>query len=110
MTTSTGDYTTTAHEELPRIRQLNRSAPMRWLTKGVEDLKASKLHSLIYGLVFTLAGLFLIWQGPSNPLFTLFILSGFTLMGPLAAVGLYNISRRLEQGEAPFFARCDICT
>lgn len=89
------------YEDLPHIRKLDNRAPKRWLNKGFEDLKKSRHHSIIYGLIFTVAGLLLIWQGPANPLFTLFMLSGFMLVAPLAAVGLYDISHRLEEGKPP---------
>lgn len=96
MTNESSDY-----EDLPHIRKLDSKAPKRWLNKGLDDLKTSKQHSIIYGLIFTLAGLLLIWQGPANPLFTLFMLSGFMLVGPLAAVGLYDISHRIEENKPP---------
>jgi len=61
---------------------------MRWIPKGLDNLKTSGLNSIIYGLLFTLAGLLLIWQAAISPLLTLFILSGFMLLGPLAVTGL----------------------
>ena len=100
MTATTTEYD---HQDLdlPIIRKLDEGAPSRWLSAGIEDLKLSRLHSLIYGLVFTLAGIILIWQGSSHPLFVMFTLSAFVLAGPLAAVGLYDISRRIEQSQTP---------
>lgn len=85
----------------PAIRQLDGSAPMRWLGKGWDDLKVRPVASVVYGLVFTIAGALMIWLGPANPIFTLFLLSSFMLIGPLAAVGLYDMSHRIEEGERP---------
>jgi len=71
-----------------------------WISKGLNDLKSHPLPSILYGLMFTLAGILMIWMGPSNALFTIILLSAFMLVGPLAAVGLYDMSRRVEKGES----------
>jgi uncharacterized membrane protein len=71
-----------------------------WISKGLNDLKSNPLPSILYGLMFTLAGILMIWMGPSNALFTIILLSAFMLVGPLAAVGLYDMSRRVEKGES----------
>lgn len=96
---SSGQHT--AREPVPAIRDLDNSAPMRWLAKGWNDLKVRPVASVTYGLVFTIAGALMIWLGPANPIFTLFLLSSFMLIGPLAAVGLYDMSHRIEEGETP---------
>ncbi|EIJ33504.1 DUF2189 domain-containing protein [Thiothrix nivea] len=90
-----------ASEPDPGIRKLDTGAPMRWLGKGWDDMRARPVASLAYGLVFTIAGILMIWLGPANPIFTLFLLSSFMLIGPLAAVGLYDMSHRIEDGETP---------
>lgn len=88
-------------DPVPAIRKLDMSAPLRWLGRGWDDLRVRPVASVAYGLVFTLAGILMIWLGPHNPIFTLFLLSSFMLVGPLAAVGLYDMSRRIEEGEIP---------
>lgn len=85
----------------PAIRQLDLNAPMRWLAQGWEDVRVRPVASITYGLIFTLAGILMIWFGPASPIFTLLLLSSFMLVGPLAAVGLYDMSRRIEEGQTP---------
>jgi uncharacterized membrane protein len=100
MTSISTDHAVTT-EPIPAIRQLDSSAPLRWLNKGWEDLKARPVASIAYGLVFAFAGILMIALGPANPLFALFLISCFMLAGPLAAVGLYDMSQRIEEGQTP---------
>ena len=85
------------------IRKIENSDSVRWLSKGIEDFKASNLNSLIYGLLFVIVGSITIWFMRADPVFVMAIISGFYLVGPPVAAGLYDISRRLEKGEQPSF-------
>jgi len=86
------------------IRKLDSDAPMRWLSKGIEDFKTAPMLSISYGLIYTVLGLLLIWLTYNNPLYTFGLVTIFYLAGPLIAVGLYCMSRRIEQGKTPRFA------
>lgn len=88
-------------EPIPTVRRLDNSAPLRWLSKGWDDLKVRPVASITYGLVFVIAGVLMIQFGPANPLFALLLISSFMLIGPLAAVGLYDMSQRIEEGHTP---------
>lgn len=74
--------------------------PWRWLAMGWHDLWRTPALSLGYGTVFVLAGLvgtaglWLVGWEPMVPVAA----AGFALLGPILAVGLYEISRRLELG------------
>ncbi len=77
-------------------------APWSWLGAGWRDLWAVPVISLVYGAAFAgialllLAGLLTMgWQS-----IVLVLAGGFLLVGPMLAVGLYELSRRLEAGEA----------
>jgi uncharacterized membrane protein len=70
------------------------------LIKGIADFNEMPTHlvflCLIYPIVTALAGW--IYSG-HNALPLIFpLLAGYTLIGPLVAVGLYELSRRREQG------------
>lgn len=84
------------------IRQVPMDAPWDWLAAGWRDLWRTPSISLGYGAVFALAA-FVIAAGLTRIGWASLMLAlggGFVLMGPLAAVGLYEASRRLESGEA----------
>ena len=82
------------------VNDVKIGSPSVWIAKGLDDLKSHPLPSVLYGLIFALAGISMMWMGPSNALFTILLLSTFMLIGPLAAVGLYDMSRRVEKGES----------
>ena len=70
------------------------------LAKGVDDFKAKPSHLVILAILYPIAMLVSANIAAGYiPLPLVFpLLSGFALIGPLAAVGLYEISRRREQG------------
>lgn len=89
-----------------RIRTIDTHAPWQWLAAGWADLTRARFTSIPYALVFVLVGYtvtiglylagkyYLIWP----------FIAGFLLVAPAFAVGLYEISRRLEAGERISFA------
>ncbi len=87
-------------QEVPqaRLRWLPLSAPWHWLVHGVQDLRAHPGIGLFYGAVFWLMaqGLALVFR--HSPEYTLSMVSGCLLLGPFLAMGLYEVSRRREQG------------
>ena len=93
--TSTGQSTNYS------IRKIESGDSVRWLQKGIEDFKASNINSFFYGLLFVVAGAITIWYTRADPVFVMAIITGFYLVGPPVAAGLYDISRRIEKGEPP---------
>lgn len=84
-----------------KIRKISNNAPSRWLSKGIDDFKTSNITSLLYGLLFVIAGAITIWYTKSNPIFVMAIITGFYLVGPPVAAGIYDMSQRIERGEKP---------
>jgi uncharacterized membrane protein len=72
-----------------------------WLARGWADFTKTPMLSLLFGGVYPAFGLFLIVLLEANGLGSLIFLaaSAFMLIGPLAAVCLYEVSRRLEANE-----------
>jgi uncharacterized membrane protein len=69
--------------------------------EGSEDFRANPTHLIILCLVYPIAGLLFgrIADG-SNALPLVWpLVAGFALIGPIAAVGLYEMSRRRELGQ-----------
>jgi uncharacterized membrane protein len=84
----------------PQIRRVPVDRPWVWLGAGWRDFVATPGVSLGYGLVPVVAGWLaislLLWL--DLPYLVLPLGAGFFFVGPFMAVGLYEISRRLEAG------------
>lgn len=89
--------------KLPAIRHITADRPIHWLAAGWRDLKANPLPSLAYGLLFALGGDLIILAALDSPHLVTVAISGFFLLAPLLAAGLYELSRRTGQGERPLF-------
>ncbi len=87
-----------------RIRSVESRRPLRWLAAGWRDLQAASLSSLAYGIVFALFGYAIFMFAWYRPYLFTAMVSGFFLVGPFLAIGLYQISRRLEREERASFA------
>jgi len=92
-----------------RLRLLPLSAPWRWLALGFGDLRASPGIGLFYGLAFWAMAQVLAMVFRRSPEYTLSMVSGCLLVGPFLAMGLYEVSRRREQGQAPDLAASLTC-
>jgi uncharacterized membrane protein len=93
----------------PRSHEADRPAAVRRigvadlgaaLREGFHDLGVARSDVVFIALVYPIAGLVLGWLFSSMSLLPLILplVTGFALLGPLAAVGLYEVSRRLEAG------------
>jgi len=72
------------------------------LSAGWRDFLAAPAFGLFFSVVYVLGGLAMIYilAATGKTWATLPIVVGFPLIGPFAAVGLYEVSRRLQTGEA----------
>lgn len=82
----------------PSVRAVDAHAPWRWLRRGWNDLRAAPAPGLFYGGVLALMG-FLLTRYYAGAV-GLALTTGFLLVGPFLAIGLYEVSRRREQGAA----------
>ena len=80
----------------PPIRRVAMFRPFRWLSLGFSDFKASGGSSIFYGVCFAAMGLVLNLVLHNAPEYVSALSCGFLLAGPLLALGLYDISRRIE--------------
>lgn len=88
----------------PTIASVNVGAPFSWIAAGCRDFRAAPGASLFYGIAFVIMGYLLNAFFASQPHVTLALGTGFTLIGPFLAIGLYDLSRRRERGEQPQLA------
>ena len=70
------------------------------LAKGVEDFSAMPSHATFLCIIYPVAGLVLGRLAIGYDVLPLLfpLMAGFALVGPFAAIGLYEMSRRREQG------------
>jgi len=85
----------------PIIRTIGISDLRRALRLGWEDFKAVPSHAIILCVIYPVLGLILarIAFGYSVLPLLFPLAAGFALIGPFAAVGLYELSRRRENGD-----------
>ena len=89
-----------ANPARPVVRHITPTDLLRALARGLDDFSAMPSHAVFLCLVYPLLGLWLIsWASGYSMLPLAFPLAaGFALVGPLAAIGLYELSRRREAG------------
>jgi uncharacterized membrane protein len=87
----------------PEVRTIGMDAIGRSLSRGMADFGACRSDVMLIALIYPLAGLLLIRLAAGTELLPLAfpLLSGFALIGPFAASGLYAMSRQRERGERP---------
>ena len=86
----------------PRFeRQLPAGAALGWLRAGWRDAAAEPWSSAVYGSVLTLTSYVVLWALHAGGLLYLALpaISGFLIVGPFLAIGLYEKSRRRMRGE-----------
>lgn len=84
---------------LPEIGRVTLAEVMVSLQCGWRDFRRAPLFGLFFGGVYAAVGLLLTALGAAGWVWTLALSLGFPLVAPFAAVGLYEVSRRLEDGE-----------
>jgi len=85
---------------LPTVRSIGLADLRYALAKGLEDFRAMPTHVIFLSLIYPIAGIAL-WRATLGydvvPLLYP-LAAGFALIGPFAAIGLYELSRRRELG------------
>lgn len=93
----------TPHDEsaaMPGVRRITSADLREVLAKGLDDFRACRTDVMVLCIVYPLVGLLLARLAFGYDMLPLMfpLASGFSLLGPLAAVGLYEMSRRRELG------------
>jgi uncharacterized membrane protein len=84
----------------PVVRRISPADLYDSLARGIDDFVAMPSHAIFLCVIYPMLGIFLIALTMGNSLLPLAfpIAAGFALVGPLAAIGLYELSRRRESG------------
>jgi uncharacterized membrane protein len=85
------------------VRKIGLSDLTDALRLGWEDFKAIPTHAVVLCLIYPVLGLVIFRMVLGHSLLPLLfpLAAGFTLIGPFAGLGLYELSRRRERGEEP---------
>jgi uncharacterized membrane protein len=83
------------------VRKIGLSDLTDALRLGWEDFKAIPTHAVVLCVIYPVLGLVLFRLVVGYSVLPLLfpLAAGFTLIGPFAALGLYELSRRRERGE-----------
>jgi uncharacterized membrane protein len=96
----------TAHSAPPQVRRITSADIWQSLRLGFEDFEAYRSDVLFLCATYAIIGLVLARLALGMDLLPLLfpLASGFAIIGPLTAVGLYEMSRRREQGASVSWA------
>lgn len=83
------------------VRQIPVLRPLGWLARGWQDLWQAPLPSLAHGLAMALAGALLFLLARDRFWLLAGAFTGFLIVSPILATGLYAISRELSHGGRP---------
>jgi uncharacterized membrane protein len=85
---------------LPAIRRIKSADLNDILARGLSDFEAYRSDVMSLCLIYPIIGIALVWLTFGYEMLPLVfpLAFGFALVGPVAAVGLYEMSRRREQG------------
>jgi uncharacterized membrane protein len=92
---------TRARKAAAMIRKISNEDLRIALRQGHQDFQSMRGDIFFAGLIYTVIGLAAVVMTTSRPLMPFFlpVVAGVGLLGPIAAVGFYELARRREKGE-----------
>lgn len=85
--------------QMPLVGRLSFGDMIASLKSGIYDFSRAPLFGLFFSAVYVVVGFILVSLGAGHVSWVLVTSLGFPLAAPFAAVGLYEVSRRLEAGK-----------
>ena len=92
-----------------QIQRLRWADPWQWLVQGLRDVRRAPGIALFYGLCFWGMARMMVWVFRASPEYVMSMASGCLLVGPFMAMGLYYVSKQLEQGPPPLLSESLTC-
>ena len=85
----------------PRPEIARVTPPEIWaaIKAGIWDFRTAPRFGLFFSSFYVVSGMVLWWIGAGTFVWSLVLALGFPLVAPFAAVGLYEVSRRIEADE-----------
>ncbi|WP_395666366.1 DUF2189 domain-containing protein [Methylocella sp.] len=85
----------------PAVRTISTDDVRDALRLGWRDFQDAPAYGLVFGAIYTLGGLAIaVWAFQSGLSYLMYpAIIGFAMIGPFAAIGLYEVSRLRERGE-----------
>jgi len=85
----------------PAVRRIDTAAVWRALSLGWRDFRENPTQLVFLAVIYPVIGLLAAGYASGRDMMPIVwpLLSGFALVGPVAALGVYEISRRRERGE-----------
>jgi uncharacterized membrane protein len=81
------------------VRSLRLMQPLQWLELAWHDIRRAPGVGFAHGAALALGGALIAWLAHDRFWWLVGSLSGFLLVAPVLATGLYAVSRALERGE-----------
>lgn len=100
-------YTPDSGRALPAVRRIGLADLKDALAKGISDFGAYRTDVIFLCVIYPIVGLVLARAAIRYEMLPLLfpLASGFALLGPVAAVGLYEMSRQRENGVVVSWAQ-----
>jgi uncharacterized membrane protein len=101
-----------ASSALPGIRRIGAADVWGALAQGFRDFHTMPTHVVFLGLIYAIVGVMLARLIVGHDVLPLLfpLVAGFALLGPIAALGIYELSRRHEHGlDANWLHAFDVC-
>ncbi len=108
MAAQMSEYSTHSHlitgsvspDAMPVVRKITVADIKDALREGWDDFSAFPTHAIFLVVIYPVVGLMIGRAVLGSDILPLLfpLMAGFALLGPFAALGLYELSRRREQG------------
>src|SRR2546423_10765629 len=84
----------------PNVRKIGFTDLKDAVAKGIDDFWVMQTHVIFLAIIYPIVGLFLARMTFGYSVMPLLfpLAAGFALIGPFAAIGLYELSRQREKG------------
>ena len=97
------DTLPTTTTQLPAVRRIGVADLVDALRLGLDDFRAMPTHAVFLAVIYPIVGLVIGRAMLGYEVVPLLypLAAGFALIGPFAAIGLYELSRRRQEGDTP---------